>query len=93
VDEFDESTPSDDDAVTGSAPGDTTVGGTAAADAEFEGRPLDEVDEGALASEARFDDEDLTLPPSDLQPDTQGEDPLIAELGEEGDGDLAPEDL
>jgi len=27
------------------------------------------------------------------QPDTQGDDPLVAELGEEGQGDLAPEDL
>ncbi|GAB3603328.1 hypothetical protein [Microbacterium aureliae] len=26
------------------------------------------------------------------QPDTQGEDPLEAELGEDGQGDLAPED-
>jgi hypothetical protein len=27
------------------------------------------------------------------QPETQGEDPLVAELGDEGEGDLAPEDL
>lgn len=31
--------------------------------------------------------------PSGLQPETQGVDPLVAELGEEGEGDLAPEDL
>ncbi|MFF2633026.1 hypothetical protein ACFVR6_09135 [Microbacterium sp. NPDC058021] len=31
--------------------------------------------------------------PAVLQPETQGEDPLIAELGEEGEGDLAPEDV
>lgn len=29
----------------------------------------------------------------DDQPDTQGTDPLDAELGEDGQGDLAPEDL
>ena len=28
----------------------------------------------------------------DIQPETQGEDPLEAELGETGQGDLAPED-
>ncbi|MBK0420105.1 sugar ABC transporter ATPase [Leucobacter sp. CSA1] len=33
------------------------------------------------------------LPDSELQPESQGEDPLVAELGEEGEGDLAPEDL
>lgn len=27
------------------------------------------------------------------EPDTQGEEPLVAELGEDGQGDLAPEDL
>ncbi|MGN8027547.1 sugar ABC transporter ATPase [Microbacterium sp. 22242] len=32
-------------------------------------------------------------PGPSLQPETQGDDPLIAELGEDGDGDLAPEDL
>ena len=30
---------------------------------------------------------------SGLQPETQGEDPVIAELGEDGEGDLAPEDV
>lgn len=27
------------------------------------------------------------------QPESQGDDPLIAELGEDGQGDVAPEDL
>jgi len=31
--------------------------------------------------------------PSGLQPETQGDDPVIAELGEDGEGDLAPEDI
>lgn len=31
-------------------------------------------------------------PASDVQPETQGEDPLHADLGETGQGDLAPED-
>jgi hypothetical protein len=29
----------------------------------------------------------------EAQPETQGEDPFVAELGDEGNGDLAPEDL
>ncbi|TDN92019.1 hypothetical protein [Microbacterium sp. BK668] len=29
----------------------------------------------------------------EYMPDTQGEDPLYAELGDEGQGDLAPEDM
>lgn len=33
------------------------------------------------------------LPSSVEQPESQGEDPLIVELGEDGEGDLAPEDL
>ena len=32
-------------------------------------------------------------PSAGLQPESQGEDPLIAELGEDGNGDLAEEDL
>ncbi|MCR2783652.1 MULTISPECIES: hypothetical protein [unclassified Microbacterium] len=31
--------------------------------------------------------------PGVLQPETQGQDPVIAELGEDGEGDLAPEDI
>ena len=33
------------------------------------------------------------LAPESLQPETQGHDPVAAELGEDGQGDLAPEDL
>lgn len=33
------------------------------------------------------------LPGEELQPETQGLDPEAAELGEEGQGDLSPEDL
>jgi len=41
---------------------------------------------------------DADIPPADLpdealQPETQGSDPVDAELGEDGQGDLAPEDL
>jgi hypothetical protein len=32
-------------------------------------------------------------PDADLQPESQGQDPLVIELGEEGEGDLSPEDL
>ena len=41
---------------------------------------------------------DDQIPTSDLptvgqQPDTQGADPVTAELGDDGQGDIAPEDL
>ncbi|CAH0171328.1 MULTISPECIES: hypothetical protein [unclassified Microbacterium] len=41
------------------------------------------------------DDEipEADLPSSAEQPETQGDDPVEAELGDEGQGDLAPEDL
>jgi hypothetical protein len=32
-------------------------------------------------------------PSDELQPESQGDDPLAVELGEDGQGDLAPEDL
>lgn len=32
-------------------------------------------------------------PSSGLQPESQGDDPLIAELGEDGEGDLNPNDI
>ncbi len=32
------------------------------------------------------------FPRDDLQPDTQGHDPLASELGEDGEGELMPED-
>lgn len=30
--------------------------------------------------------------PDDPQPDSQGEDPFVSEIGDEGQGDLSPED-
>lgn len=36
--------------------------------------------------------DDGTLPADLEQPETQGDEPLEAELGEDGQGDLAPED-
>ncbi|WP_405373700.1 MULTISPECIES: hypothetical protein [unclassified Microbacterium] len=74
----DDSTPSEITIDPADAPlGDTTVGATDAADAEFEGRPV--------GDDASGDD--------NLHPETQGDDPIIAELGEDGEGDLAPEDV
>ena len=35
---------------------------------------------------------DTTLPEREDQPETQGGDPLELELGDDGQGDLAPED-
>ncbi|QBE49524.1 sugar ABC transporter ATPase [Leucobacter triazinivorans] len=32
------------------------------------------------------------LPTSESQPESQGEDPVVAELGDDGEGDLAPGD-
>jgi len=51
---------------------------------------------GADPAEIPADDSDIPL--EDIHPestgtDSQGEDPGIVELGEEGQGDLAPEDL
>lgn len=43
-----------------------------------------------------IDDEEVPAtdrPTTGQQPETQGEDPVIAEMGEDGEGDLAPEDL
>lgn len=48
-------------------------------------------DAGAQAAAAAAADD--VGAPAVLQPETQGEDPVVAELGEDGEGDLAPEDL
>ena len=51
---------------------------------------------GADPDEIRADDDEIPfadLPDADLQPESQGEDPLVVELGENGEGDLSPEDL
>ncbi len=85
--------------------GDTTVGDTAAADAEFEGRPISDATTGgdsATSADAGFGDSapegfssdtEETYAATDIQPESQGQDPVVAELGEEGEGDLSPEDL
>lgn len=53
-----------------------------------------ETDDDDFAAEEQREEEAEGFGISDeAQPDTQGEDPLEAELGEEGQGDLAPEDL
>ena len=51
---------------------------------------------GADPDEIESDDDEIPLadlPDPELQPESQGEDPLVAELGEDGNGDLAPEDI
>lgn len=88
--------------------GDTTVGAVDAADAEFAAsaeEPGSETDATAGDPDPaepvdRFDDDgsassgpELNAVPSTLQPGTQDDDPIYAELGEDGQGDLAPEDL
>ncbi|MDY0908577.1 sugar ABC transporter ATPase [Microbacterium sp. CFBP9034] len=50
-------------------------------------------DDPAHLSDPRDEVPDSDLPASWQQPETQGIDPIEAELGEEGQGDLAPEDL
>lgn len=50
---------------------------------------------GADPDEIPSDDDEVPAqdqPRSTLQPESQGEDPLIADLGEEGEGDLSPND-
>ncbi|MEI3868363.1 hypothetical protein FBY40_3131 [Microbacterium sp. SLBN-154] len=91
---FSETTPERDEqagleVVGETSPGvaDTTVGGEDdLAQLEFEGRLPDADTVAADGPEEPYLDEAL-------QPETQGEDPVAAELGEEGQGDLAPEDL
>ena len=64
-----------------------------------EGRDPDAVEvtaTGADPAEIPRDDDEIPaadLPSEEAQPETQGDDPLAAELGEDGQGDLAPEDL
>ena len=51
---------------------------------------------GADPAEIPDDDDEIPaadLPGEEAQPETQGDEPLEAELGEDGQGDLAPEDL
>ncbi|WP_091488801.1 sugar ABC transporter ATPase [Microbacterium pygmaeum] len=51
---------------------------------------------GADPAEIPDDDDEIPafdLPGATVLPETQGDDPLAAELGEDGQGDLAPEDL
>jgi hypothetical protein len=65
-----------------------------------EGATEDDLSEATATGDdpAMIPDEDDEVPATDLpsaglQPETQDVDPAIAELGEEGQGDLAPEDL
>jgi len=51
---------------------------------------------GADPAEIPGDDDEIPafdLPSEAVQPDTQGESPIEAELGEDGQGDLGPGDL
>ena len=48
--------------------------------------------EAAAAREQGVPEEDIAAGLDELQPDTQGEEPLDAELGDAGQGDLPPED-
>jgi hypothetical protein len=50
-------------------------------------------DEDVEAEEAENLEEDGLGVPEESQPESQGEDPFEVELGDEGQGDLAPEDL
>jgi hypothetical protein len=69
-------------------------------DAEVDARDVDDIGEAeALPEEDVEAEEDLDLEedgdavPDGAQPESQGEDPYVAELGEDGQGELAPEDL
>lgn len=84
---------------------DETDGATAANDGTTAPEPTaaaSDADSGPSEPVDRFDDEptptsvssdpDLTLVPDSVQAQTQGLDPLMAELGDEGEGELSPED-
>ncbi|GAA4785847.1 sugar ABC transporter ATPase [Microbacterium gilvum] len=67
------------------------------AQAEWEGR-APEPGTATGADPAEIPDEADEIPAADLprgeeQPETQEADPIVADLGEDGEGDLAPEDL
>lgn len=49
------------------------------------------VDPQRSSEDGSVEDATVDIDP-DILPETQGEDPLSADLGEEGQGDLAPED-
>lgn len=86
---------------------DTTIDPDDAAQAEWDRTSA--IDAGASEADldtatatgddpAQIPADDDEIPATDLpteldQPDTQGDSPSIAELGEDGQGDLAPEDL
>lgn len=86
---------------------DTSISPDADADpsqAEWDGRlsetgePLAEPATATGADPAELPADDDDIPAADVragldQAESQGRDPLIAELGDEGEGDLAPEDL
>ena len=59
----------------------------------IEPEDLDEAD--PVLDEDREVEEDEELgygTPGEAQPESQGEDPLMSEIGDEGQGDLSPED-
>jgi hypothetical protein len=56
-----------------------------------EGISPDDLHEGTRTGDDQIPATDL--PGWEVQPETQGTDPVEAELGDEGQGDLAPEDL
>ena len=74
------------------------------AQAEWDGRlsetgaPLAEPATATGADPAEIPADDDDIPATDVragldQPESQGESPLVADLGDEGEGDLSPEDL
>jgi len=65
-----------------------------------EGADPDDIDPatatGADPDEIPSDEDQIPRadqPSGVFQPESQGDDPLVAELGEDGEGDLSPEDL
>ncbi len=69
-------------------------------DEDEDARDVDDIGEDESLPDEDFEaeeDEELEARgygiPDDAQPESQGEDPFEAELGDEGQGDLSPEDL
>ncbi|WP_241245776.1 sugar ABC transporter ATPase [Microbacterium sp. 4R-513] len=68
--------------------------GTADTDgADAEDPDILAVDTDEYSDEPHMGSVPRVLGEDEYMPDTQGEDPIYAELGDEGQGDLAPEDL
>lgn len=69
---------------------------TAALDAGISQEELDAVTASGLDPDEFSPDDQIPasdLPSQAVQPETQGADPTLADIGEDGQGDISPQDL